>query len=85
MQAQGADNVRTYWLVHSFAYLNYLSFLHAIQICKDGTVLVGEAALEAAATEAANTFYSIKRLIGRPFSHVQVIFSLNLSTCICRS
>ena len=38
-------------------------------------MLVGEAAMEAAASDPAATFYSVKRLLGRPFSQVQSLIS----------
>jgi molecular chaperone DnaK len=38
---------------------------------QDGSVLVGQVAVEAANADAASTFFSVKRFIGRPFSQVQ--------------
>lgn len=40
---------------------------------KDGNVLVGQAAQKQATSNPGNTFYSVKRLVGREFDSVQKV------------
>ncbi|KAG1680357.1 hypothetical protein FOA52_015447 [Chlamydomonas sp. UWO 241] len=42
-----------------------------VHVKQDGSVLVGQAAVDASVSNAANTFYSVKRLLGRPFAQVK--------------
>jgi len=49
-----------------------------VAFSKDGEVLVGAAAKRQAVTNAKNTFYAVKRLIGRKFSDAEVKKDLDL-------